>query len=53
MIVLEFDGEYAHAFTNLAGGPYDTRQEALNRKNNSSRKAPVQRHHDVCCLASA
>ena len=32
MIVLEFDGEYAHAFTNLAGGPYNTRQEALNRK---------------------
>lgn len=32
MVVLEFGGEYAHAFTNLAGWPYDTRQKVLNRE---------------------
>lgn len=43
MIVLEFDVEYAHAFTNLAGRPYDTRQEALNRKK--------QLEHESNCTA--
>ena len=30
--IIEVNGEYVHAFAQLAGGPYDTKQQALDRE---------------------
>ena len=37
-LLIEMNGEYAHSFALLAGGPYDTKQEALNREKELERE---------------
>lgn len=31
-MLIQVNGEYAHAFAQLAGGPYDTKKQALERE---------------------
>jgi hypothetical protein len=41
-LLIEISGEYAHSFALLAGGPYDTKEEALAREKDLEKAGTCQ-----------
>ena len=41
-MLIRVDGEYAHGFAQIAGGPYDTKKEAMTREEALEKKVSAR-----------